>query len=390
MQINNDNFLTSKHFCLKPWLHKHNTVRGETWLCCNAPKKIGPVEQADEATLGQIKELLLDDQKIDACEACYQRERLGGVSMRNDFNLKYKELFEQKEDGLVSFDVRFSNECNCKCRYCAPAGSSLIAEEYKKFSIKAFNPLFEVAQVNSQETQERLFNLIARNVSSLKEINFAGGEPLVMEMHYRVLDLLLQHGRTDVELLYTTNFSTLEFNSKSVLDYWSKFKSVHIVASADHHTVRNDYIRSGSSIEKFIQNKKDLSLACPHVSFSLLPLVSIYNILTLKEFFQTFSSIGFNGWSFSMLNAPSYLNVNLLPSSLRLSLINELTEFQNGLTDRRIIGQWNFIIETLRVAADATTEAKREFVEVTNKLDSIRGTSFVDTFPELKFLMEGN
>ena len=53
----------------------------------------------------------------------------------------------------------------------------------------------------------------------VEEIYFAGGEPLLMEEHYRILNRLVDDGRTEeVTLKYNTNFSTMAYKKTNVLD----------------------------------------------------------------------------------------------------------------------------------------------------------------------------
>ena len=54
----------------------------------------------------------------------------------------------------------------------------------------------------------------------MEEFYFAGGEPPVTEEHYRLLDMLIKHGKTDVKLTYNTNFSSFEYKGVNVLELW--------------------------------------------------------------------------------------------------------------------------------------------------------------------------
>ena len=53
--------------------------------------------------------------------------------------------------------------------------------------------------------------LLQPHYDCVDEIYFAGGEPLVMPEHYQILDKLLELGRTDVNIRYSTNFSKMVF-----------------------------------------------------------------------------------------------------------------------------------------------------------------------------------
>ena len=53
--------------------------------------------------------------------------------------------------------------------------------------------------------KEDVFKQVDRFINDVEEIYFAGGEPLVMEEHYLILEKLIAAGRTDVRLRYNTN-----------------------------------------------------------------------------------------------------------------------------------------------------------------------------------------
>ena len=49
-----------------------------------------------------------------------------------------------------------------------------------------------------------MFGLVDQHIMDVEEIYFAGGEPLVMQEHYTILEKLIEAGRTDVRLRYNT------------------------------------------------------------------------------------------------------------------------------------------------------------------------------------------
>jgi hypothetical protein len=56
----------------------------------------------------------------------------------------------------------------------------------------------------------------------VEQIYFAGGEPLLMEEHYRILDELVRRKRFDVRLIYNTNFTHTDLKGNSVFEYWKQ------------------------------------------------------------------------------------------------------------------------------------------------------------------------
>ena len=65
---------------------------------------------------------------------------------------------------------------------------------------------------------------IEKHIDSVQEIHFAGGEPVLMEEHWRLLDILLEKGLTNVKLKYSTNATVLTYKKRNILDVWKQFK----------------------------------------------------------------------------------------------------------------------------------------------------------------------
>jgi organic radical activating enzyme len=55
-----------------------------------------------------------------------------------------------------------------------------------------------------------IWEQLLTHIDYVEQIYFAGGEPLLMEEHYRILDELVQRKRFDVRLIYNTNFTHIK------------------------------------------------------------------------------------------------------------------------------------------------------------------------------------
>ena len=69
----------------------------------------------------------------------------------------------------------------------------------------------------------------------VESIYFAGGEPLIMNEHYVILDNLKKYNRTDVKISYNTNFMNLFFKKTPVWDFWNKFDNIQLQTSIPFH-----------------------------------------------------------------------------------------------------------------------------------------------------------
>ena len=79
----------------------------------------------------------------------------------------------------------------------------------------------------------KFWNQIEPLLEHVEHIYFAGGEPLIMDEHYQVLDYFVKHQKFDVEISYNTNFSVMKFKGRDIMRIWDQFKNVRVGASLD-------------------------------------------------------------------------------------------------------------------------------------------------------------
>lgn len=304
-----------KHFCILPWIHLHVSQNGRVSPCCNNNRYLGNVQENSIAAIWngnkfeELREQFLNDIPDKRCSHCYNIEASGKKSMRQISNQKYvKELnrVETNNPEPIYLDIRFSNICNFKCKTCWHGNSSAWFEEGSKRNasderiIKAFT---------------NNFNELLNYLNDAKEIYFAGGEPLIMEEHYQILEELEKRKLFDVELRYNTNFSNLNFKDKSILNIWKKFKKVHVSASIDAAFDLGEEIREGFSWKQFINNRKQMLTNCPEVHFEIAPTISTLNIFKLPELHQELVNqklIGINDIYLNFLERPQEYNLKSL------------------------------------------------------------------------------
>ncbi|MDG1475867.1 MAG: twitch domain-containing radical SAM protein, partial [Vicingaceae bacterium] len=249
------------------------------------------------------------------CSHCYNIEKSGKKSLRQISNKKYqKDLIRVEENNPepIYLDIRFSNICNFKCKTCWHGNSSAWFEEGSKRNasderiIKAFTNNFD-----------ELFEYI----EDVEEIYFAGGEPLIMEEHYQILEELEKRGFFDIELRYNTNFSNLNFKDKNILEIWKKFKKVHVSASIDASHDLGAEIRKGFNWEQFISNRKEMVKICPEIHFEIAPTISCLNINNIGKLHQELANLELlevNHIYLNILERPKEFNIQQLNSTEKL------------------------------------------------------------------------
>jgi len=400
--------LQSKKFCIYPWVHLHVYPTGQAYPCCGAEMQ-NSVGNAHNNTLKEIwnspeqRQLrlnMLNEQSSAACTRCYEQEQSGFFSMRKSANKHHghhiNRIQETKEDGTVEqfqmtyWDIRFSNLCNLSCRSCGHVFSSSWYQDQAKLAGGDWREKNRALNYVGR-TETDMWEQLVPHLDYVEQIYFAGGEPLMMEEHYNILEELERRGRFDVRLIYNTNFTHVKLKDRYVFDYWKKFKSVAVGASLDAQGPRAEYIRKGTTWSTVENNRRRMLDTCPEVDFYISPTLSIMNAWHLPDFHRDWVEKGFL--------KPQDLNVNILqdPAHLRIDIATpEYKEqlnvkYQNHLDwlrpqdqlQRATVG---FESAVNYMMATDNTQLLEKFWSKTAELDAIRNENILEVIPELKAL----
>ena len=90
-------------------------------------------------------------------------------------------------DQLWFIDLKLGNICNLKCRSCGSIFSSRWYDDDVRLWGKPLRPRVQFAGRHEEDVWEQM----QEHIPHLERIYFAGGEPLIMEEHYQILDLLI-------------------------------------------------------------------------------------------------------------------------------------------------------------------------------------------------------
>lgn len=395
-----------------PWVHLHLLPNSSVLPCCVWPydrpvgniknKTIKEVWNGDEYR--NIRKKMLNDERVSGCQQCYERQS-SGRSNRTVANMEFAHHFddlvsttsvegELSEFRMAYFDVRFSNICNFKCRGCGPELSSSWHGDHEKL----YNYKSDRNSLISILPNENGWNELREFLPSVEHAYFAGGEPLIMDEHYLILEELIALGRTSILLSYNTNMSNLRFRDKYAQDYWNKFDKVHIGVSIDDIGERGEYFRHGTNWKKIVENIQAVKKACPHVVFSLNCTISLFNVFYIPEIHQTAVELGLikpGNFFANVLLDPVEYRVQELPKAFREKAKKKIRDYLMYLQDdssidsnelMRLSSALSTVIKVL--SDDQTKSSISSFLSLTDKLDAIRGESFVEVYPELAFLRE--
>ncbi len=387
-----------------PWVHINVRTNGQAFPCCNADHNLPLGSLRDSALAGiwnseplrQMRLNMLSDKDNSQCARCYELEKFKFPSPRRDLNKAFAHHYpfveKTEEDGslprinLPYLDIRFSNVCNFKCRYCDPHQSSAWHADRGLLGWDERAP----AILTPTADPDDLWRQIEPHIPRLEAIYFSGGEPLLAHEHYRILDALAKLEKFDVALRYNTNFSFPPFPGADVMALWSRFKRVDVSASLDGMGRRGEYIRKNQHWDDVIRNRERMMQVCSKVKFSIAPTLSVMNVLHLPDFHRDWLEKGYIGpgdIQIGMLRDPEEYRIQILPEPLKKKVAEAYESHMGYLSSRygegasHALGQFQAAINLLD--SQDMTHLLGKFRERTRRIDQGRGESFKKTFPEL-------
>jgi MoaA/NifB/PqqE/SkfB family radical SAM enzyme len=390
----------SKTFCIYPWIHLHAYPTGEAYPCCHAEMGIGQVGNCRNNTLEeiwtntpmqQLRQDMLGETANPVCGRCYEQEANGFFSGRKSAN-KHHGHHVKKLDAnpfeMTYWDIRFSNLCNLKCRSCGHIFSSQWYQDQARLAGGDWKDRNTVLNYAGR-TELDMWEQLEPHLDYVEQIYFAGGEPLLMEEHYNILDELVRRGRVDVRLIYNTNFTHTDLKGRSVFEYWKRFKSVAVGASLDAMGPRAEYIRKGTDWAVVEQNRRDMIAVCPQVDFYISPTLSIMNALHLPQFHRAWVEQGLIGpqdLNVNILQDPLHYRIDIAPDSYKEKLIvyyREHIEWLEQVGDPLGRATQGFQSAIQFMMTTDNTHLIDTFWRKTHELDDIRRENILEVIPEL-------
>lgn len=382
----------------------HTWPNGAVYPCCLTPMeyKIGNLNNETLEEVWNNKEYkklraeMISGKEPESCQRCFEQESVGKKSLRKGTNKRFSHLNhlfnETNSDGSLDYfklyywDFRFSNICNMRCRSCGPQLSTGWYEDTKKLwgnlpqDIPDPAPKFD------------MWKEIEPFFPDVESIYFAGGEPLIMEEHYQILQRLDELEKYDTHISYNTNFSKLKYKKVNAVDVWSKFKNVEIGASIDGFGKKAEYIRKGTEWDKIENNRKELKEKAPHVDFWINFTLSVYNSYHLIEFYNWAVDSNFikpDKFHINLVQTPEHLRLQILPIHIKKELTREYKKLADISRKRNIDHLAEQFDSTINFMwQEDRTDLLESFSKYTLALDKIREEKFQSLFPELEEIIK--
>jgi hypothetical protein len=221
-----------------------------------------------------VRRRMMDGKTLPECEVCNDK-LLNTDVYRSYFGHLFKDLYNDvwektDEDGYttmepVSWDYRYSNICNFKCRMCGDMlSSSWESEAVNNEMVNLNHPHNNwLKPHNRQLIKEFVSNTVipefmdAVENKSIREIYWVGGEPLLYPQHWQAMERIVELNYADqVRVRYNTNLSQINYKKANLYDLLGKFNNWEICASLDGVGSVGEYIRTGLVFDDWLANFK--------------------------------------------------------------------------------------------------------------------------------------
>ena len=278
--------------CLAPWTHTYLSPQTERRLCCASREPAQNFEQYIDTSSGtgkyipisldghwnsehmrSVRRRMMAGETLPECDVCNSK-LLNTDVYRSYFNQlfghKYHDAMAATDDTgyttikPVSWDYRFSNLCNFKCRTCGDMLSSAWESEQRQHSmIDWSNPKNnwmhpEVKQQIEKFQDSQIETEFSQAVEEhrVEEIYWVGGEPLMYEQHWRYMERIIELGDGPrVYARYNTNLSRVDYRGINLYtDILSRLRDWQICASIDGTGPIGEYIRTGLDYTQWLEN----------------------------------------------------------------------------------------------------------------------------------------
>ena len=459
--------IPSNTFCALPWMHLSTRPNGHVRVCCTAnasgvqnadstnkttseagvvrrddglPANLATTSLADSwnnVYMKETRKMMMRGEQPKSCLKCFKEEEAGHRSKRQwetekwvrDIGLDEILKGYNHETGeappIVRYvDLRLGSKCQLACVMCSPHDSSNWIKEHKviwptlkneklkqtmEWEKDSGKLAWSGGSYNWHKNNPMFFEELYQSIPYLKQLYFAGGEPLIHKEHYELLQKVIDDGYADqIEVRYNSNGMEWEDN---LFDLWKHFKKVIFHFSIDDIDDRLHFIRYPAKWEHLEKQIRKID-EYPHDNLVLTSAYTVMaiNIFHVPKFVKWKLQSGlknFNKWpngagmmSCHLAYWPPQLNVKALPQWFKNEVETEFEELYAWLEDnwelsgaptkeefmqseygiKRLQGLINFM------NAEDWSNRLPETSEWCYTVAKQRGIDFNEVFPELDWL----
>ena len=419
----------NKVFCMAPWTHTYISPQSERRLCCASREEHSfqkqYIDATNDAKYGEIKESktaledyspvslkehwnspymrdirvkLMRGEEIPQCDVC-NKDLLSISSYRkwftgNLFLNKIQEAFDNTDDTgyttmePISFDYRFSNLCNFKCRMCGEQLSStwesekkinnLWSPENQPFMIPEIKDAMKTFQDDVVEVEFR--DAVSRGI--VEECYWVGGEPLMYDVHWWALEEMISNGSAkNCYMRYNSNLSRVQFGNKNLYYYLPHFKDWLMCASIDGTGKIGEYIRTGLKWDEWLKNFKQ-GLELPNGQHRMMIDLTITGpgMFSLKDLFDLSQELDVRIETKIMF--AFHPDIMFTPLSWPRDILNEMIDELLAYMEPKSTDKQRTLVDTLKSMKDRQTH--EEAFPDTYKTAALNGKNWLKRLEEIR------
>lgn len=284
----------NKTFCMAPFSHTYISPQSERRLCCASREEPSWQKQYIDSGsasslsyqpltlnkhwnsehLKSVRKRMLAGEILSECQICNEnilnlhtyRQYFTETLFPHYIDAAFENTNDDGETTLlpISFDYRINNLCNFKCRMCGEQLSS--SWETEKRIMNAWDPEKDPWMIpdNKKKIQTFQKEVVEKELwdavynETLEEIYWVGGEPLMWEIHWHIMEYLIKSNQAkNITIRYNTNLSRTNYKGQELYNILPYFKNVNVCASIDATGEIGEFIRTGLNWHQWLQNFKD-------------------------------------------------------------------------------------------------------------------------------------
>jgi organic radical activating enzyme len=434
--------LVSPSFCLAKWLqvtlHLQN---GSNHSCHHPTPHQTPLEELarDPSALHNteykkmLRAMMLRGERPEECDYCWRVEDAPG-SHFSDRMLKSTDFWARPRLAEIAasdpaknvnpsyLEVSFGNECNFRCSYCDPQTSSAVWSSYERHG--AYVGRFTLEEVQKQGRAplknesnpyvKAFWDWFPNLAPDLKVFRITGGEPLINQNTFRVLDYIEANPLPNLLLCVNSNFGVPEVIFRKFLEKLKsltasgKISNFKMFTSIDTHGAQAEYLRVGLNYQRWLARVRTYLEEVPWnitfmVTFNVLSLPHFQRLLAdvtelNRDFIVTVAGkkLKRTGLDISHLTHPEYLSSWIL-NERWLTEISHIREFMEKNAWENIGPHgfsWHELFKIKRIEAWAIASANNPpadltkfralFYLFTKQFAEREGKEFLAVFPEME------
>jgi len=287
---------------MAPWVHTYLSPQTERRMCCASREPAQNFEQYIDTASGtgryipitleqhwnsdhmkSVRRRMMAGETLPECEVCNDK-LLNTDIYRSYFNSmfghKYDCIWDTTDaEGTttmrpVSWDYRFSNLCNFKCRMCGDMLSSAWESEQRQHDMINWQDpknnwmrpevKSEIEKFQGSIIEQEFATAVEEH--QIEEVYWVGGEPLMYEQHWRYMQRIVELGDgKNVYARYNTNLSRINHRGINLYtDILSRLRDWQICASLDGTGRIGEYIRTGLDYQAWLENFKEGTRIATH------------------------------------------------------------------------------------------------------------------------------